>query len=184
MLHYELANLSAVEALRLDTACALRLELDRSAAAQARGEGIDIKALTSAAEALERLLHPAEAPGVKPRTDGRERLKALIEATILAGPAKPSAETARLAELEAEVTRLRAELELARAGGAPPAAAPVAPDTAVSAEVVPLRQPPSPRTLSPTEVAERIDASMQRKPEPWDNSYSTGRGIHSIPRNF
>lgn len=181
MLHYNLANLSPVEALRLDTAIALRLELDRSAAAQARGEAVDVRALTAAAEALERLLHPAETVSqAKPHSAAIERLRALIDATILAGP-DPDAPSR--AELEAEIERLRAELAARDSTPAPAVTVPSADN------IVPLRSVPAPTQQQPAPVSVKAPPPPSSEAE-WLRWYRAGGGggsnfgIHNIPRDF
>jgi hypothetical protein len=59
MLGFDLDHLGAAQAVRLDRAIALRIEIDRLQSQQLRGESIDIVKLTSATEHLEKLL-PAE----------------------------------------------------------------------------------------------------------------------------
>jgi len=167
-------GLSATAGLKVDLASSLRLEIDRMQAAQLRGEAADLRVLVVAGEMLECLLRPTEiVQQVQRSTDSRDRLKALIDATIRAGPATdPSVPTpeARVAELEAEVEQLRAELEVARA--APPPAAP-------SADVVPLRPAPPPRTLTAAESAARLERMMTApRSEEW-RPYVDANGIRT-----
>jgi hypothetical protein len=189
MLGCNIENLTPIQALRLDLACSLRLEIDRNASAQARGEPADLRALTAACSALEQLLHPAEGPlQSKERGEAKAKLAALIEAAVAAGPAgDPLAPTPeqRIAELEAEIAALRAgrTSEAAPQPGGPSTTSPAAP-SAPAAEVVPLRPRP-PRELTGPEVAARIEAEMTRpRNEPWRQQYSTPFGIHSIPKGW
>jgi hypothetical protein len=187
MLKYDLADLSLVQGLQLDLVSLLRLEVDTLQGKVLAGDTVDLNRLAVAFGMLQKILPPAALkaeppPEVRPRTEARDKLKALIEAVILAGPAHdpgvPTAE-ARIAELEDEVARLRAELAGAASppAAAPPAASPAAP----SADVVPLRS----RELTGAEVAERVQRQMTApRDEPWRSQYSRSRGIHDIPRNF
>jgi hypothetical protein len=58
MLSYDMAALSPLQALRLDMVCSLRLEIDRVQGGQLRGEPADLRALTTASEALANLIRP------------------------------------------------------------------------------------------------------------------------------
>jgi hypothetical protein len=181
MLGYDVANLSPLQSLRLNVACVLQLELDRAAALQARGEAVDIKALTTAAEALEHLLRPAAAPpDAVRRSEGREKLRALIESTLATGDQTRADEHA---VLKAENEALRAELQ-ARAAPAPTAAP--------SADIVPPA--PDPLELAKAREAARIKAiATAPRDAPWRNSVTEDGcirtsfgpfGIHKIPRDF
>ena len=59
LLGYNADNLSALEGLRVDLVCSLRLEVDRQQSLQLAGQAADLRVLTSATEALENLLKPA-----------------------------------------------------------------------------------------------------------------------------
>lgn len=159
-----LGALSPIQSLRLDLAVSLKLELDRIAAAQARGEPADLRALSSCSESLERLLRPAETASAPSHTPSAARLKlqellerASVEAEVIAAE-----RTARFAALEDEVAQLKEALARAGAVSAPAAAAP-------SASVVPLR--PDPAELAKAREAARIKEEMTKpRNEEWRQS--------------
>jgi hypothetical protein len=185
MLHYDVDDLSPIRALRLDLACSLRLEIDRNAALQARGEPADLRALTLAVESLERLLHLAEvtASDGGPRAgSAKERLRDLIQRVIIDAPAQ--AEATRVQQLEREVEQLRAELarrgEFPHVEKAPPSAAAAAPAAAAAAATAP-EMPTAPRgAVVPLRApaSDRPPAHYLKQPEPW-RPYVTESGIRS-----
>jgi hypothetical protein len=184
----DVGTLTPLQSLKLDLACVLRLELDRAAALQARGEAIDIKALTVAAEALERLLRPAEVvvAGADQHSDAREALEALMEGQVAANEVT---EATRVQELEREVSDLREQLARSRAGAAPSAPAHVTYVDAGAGDGSPPVSVPmgmdDPNERAKRAESERIKAiATTRAYEPWRNYYETGRGVHSIPRDF
>jgi hypothetical protein len=148
MLGYDLANLTAEQATRLDVAAALRLVVDDQSGKLARGETADVTKLLSASEALARLLPPLrEPPPAANRIDPREYMwRTYLDARRRGEIADPmTTHEGRKAEVE----RLRAELAAkdaeiaalkavgpAPAGDAPPPAASPAPSN-----VVPLSRP-------------------------------------------
>lgn len=67
LLQYDVDNLTPQQTLRLDLACSLRLEIDRNASLQARGEAADLKSLITASQALESLLRPDAVGAVRSR---------------------------------------------------------------------------------------------------------------------
>jgi hypothetical protein len=177
--------LTPLQSLKLDVACVLRLELDRAAALQAKGEAVDIKALTVAAEALERLLRPAEVvvAGADQHSDAREAFEALMQGLV---DANEVTEATRVQELEREVSDLREQLARSRAGAAVPPA-----PTTPSAEIVPLR--PDPAEVAKAREAVRIKAEMTKpRDEPWRpfvdaSGIRTSHGnfnVHGIPKNW
>ena len=109
-LHYDLDSLSPLQNLRLDLAVSLRLELDRHAAAQARGEAIDLKSLISASEWLEKLLRPAElATTEHPGSESaRRRMEEHILNIIRVQEEQEAAEWARLSEEESKIQYIAA----------------------------------------------------------------------------
>ena len=130
------------------------------------------------------------------RGEGRAKLKELIDNLVAAGLPEQSAAESRVSELEAEIAELR---ELLRTGSVPASAA-VPPrvayvDNAVTNDADP--PPPAPVPVpAPSKFqdtdsagqlayAERLRESMTRpRSAPWSDTYSTGRGIHNIPKNF
>jgi hypothetical protein len=189
MLNYDLADLSLVQGLQLDLASLLRLEVDTLQGKVLAGDTVDLGRLGVAFGMLTKLLPPAaleaEPSEVRPHSEARERLKALIDATILAGP-DPDAPSR--AELEAEIERLREELAQAQAGA-------VLAVTAPSADIVPLRSVPTPTQQQPAPpdaesqarlaYAERLQRTMTKHgTEEWRNTFSAGRNIHGIPRGW
>jgi hypothetical protein len=130
MLKLDVANLSLVEGLQLDLVSMLRLEVDGLQGAVLAGEQVDLGRLSTALGMLRQLLpekslvaSPAAAPETRFGTNHRERLRQLIEKTLMAADV---AEADRLAD-----AMRREEAIQAQAAGAPveapPAPAPAAP---------------------------------------------------------
>jgi hypothetical protein len=130
MLKLDVANLSLVEGLQLDLVSMLRLEVDGLQGAVLAGEQVDLGRLSTALGMLRQLLpekslvaSPAAAPETRFGTNHRERLRQLIEKTLMAADV---AEADRLAD-----AMRREEAIQAQAAGAPveapPAPAPVTP---------------------------------------------------------
>jgi hypothetical protein len=174
MLGYDIADLTAVQTLRLDLAASLRLEIDRITALQMRGEPADLRALTSAAESLEKLLHPEVGPTGNASEGAREEFARLLDGLAGAAEHVEHEETTRL---RAEVAELRVELARSRAGAVPPA------PTTPSAEIVPLR--PDPAEVAKAREAARIKAEMTkpRDDEPW-RPFVDASGIRTSHGNF
>jgi len=102
----DLADLSPDEALRLTTACALRLELDRLELLSRAGQAIDPAALIKASEALRDMLAPEEDAGLgydvsRLTSSEAEELEALLSRAL------GQSDT----PLHDEVTPLAAEVE-------------------------------------------------------------------------
>jgi hypothetical protein len=74
MLGYDLGNLSAEQATRLDVATALRVLLDNQTGKLLRGESLDAREMLMASEALSRLLPPLREPPPAGRVDPRQRM--------------------------------------------------------------------------------------------------------------
>jgi hypothetical protein len=167
------ADLPLAESLRLDCIALLRLEVDGLQGKALSGEEVDLARLGAALSMLTKLLPEAElkAEPQVARGEGRERLRQLIEQTVIgADTASAEAEASRK-QLEAEVEQLRSELLQART--APTTTTPAA----RSVDVVPLRPAPA------TQQAASDDGAWWR----WYSSggdYSTGRNIQGIPRDF
>jgi hypothetical protein len=109
MLGYDLDNLSAEQALRLDVASALRVLLDNQSARLVKGESLDARELLMASEALSRLLPPLREPPPEANApDPRETMLATYMAMRKRGEiADPmSTHEGRIATVE----KLRAEL--------------------------------------------------------------------------
>jgi hypothetical protein len=89
MLKLDVANLSLVEGLQLDLVSLLRLQVDELQGAALAGEQVDLDRLSTALAMLQKLLPAraleASAPAPESRfgPSARERLRALIEKTVL-----------------------------------------------------------------------------------------------------
>jgi hypothetical protein len=108
--------------LRLDCAVALRLALDDLQGRLIRGEPIDMSRMLTASEALAKLLPPAVLASPPPEHDRDDPRQLLFEMYMqmrergaLAGEGYDG-RVVRIAELEAEVERLTAELTALKAG--------------------------------------------------------------------
>jgi hypothetical protein len=167
MLGYDLANLSAEQATRLDVCAALRLVVDDQGGKLARGETTDVAKLLSASEALARLLPPLREPpapvdNVDPRTVMWEtylgmRRRGELAASYLSPQQRLEAARAKVAEIEAELAALAPPPDEpgASSGANAPVSAVSAPNGAVGDNVVPLsrsagsRTTPQPPTPAP-----------------------------------
>jgi hypothetical protein len=120
MFNYNLAELTPEQALRVDTATALRLALDDLQGRIVRGESVDIAKMLTASEALAKLL-PATVLAAPPPTPCRDPVDVMLqelaemkrrgEMARLVNPDAGSPEIEHLREqvaaLEAENARLR-----------------------------------------------------------------------------
>jgi hypothetical protein len=90
-------HLTAAQQIRVDRAVMLRLLIDDAQARQMRGEPIDVRAFVAASEDLERMVggNPAS-PAARFDGNARERLRKLIEKTLMAGDADDAARDAEL----------------------------------------------------------------------------------------
>jgi hypothetical protein len=151
-------GLSPDQMLRLDCAVALRLALDDLQGRLIRGESIDMNRMLTASEALSRLLPPAvlAAPPPANRVDPRqvmwETYLGMRRRGELGERVQEPTLRQKIAELEAEVERLKAAGGSAPVEASPPApAAPNgAPAPAPADNVVPLKSS-NPVRLLPTE---------------------------------
>jgi hypothetical protein len=177
LLRYDLASLSLTQSLYLDAVTMLRLEIDNLQGRVFAGEDVDLGRLTSALALLQKLLpaelkvDPASQEATR-RTDNRDKLKALFEASFAAADAEKKSRVEELEAREARVQQLEAELE-ARAG---------APPTVAST-------PSSPPALRVVEAAPQPPPNSDSEWLRWyraggDSGASTGRGIHQIPKTF
>ena len=187
MLGYDLANLTAEQATRLDVAAALRLAVDDQSGKLARGETADVTRLLSASEALAKLLPPLrEPPPASDRIDPRKimldtymgmrhrgeladaRMSSQRPPTTFEGRGRRIAELkARVAELEAAgvpaITCDRCAIEIPREPGEPTA----------PSNVEPLARPPTERTSLRNEVSPSPPAAPP-KPAPQPQAAPTG----------
>jgi hypothetical protein len=117
LLGFDLTNLSALKALRLDRATLLRLELDRLQAQQAAGEAVDLNRIALASAQLEALLPPEDdAPALDLALLSDEELslfetlvaKAMGTAPPMESPeSQPDTRADLLARMSTEVDELR-----------------------------------------------------------------------------
>jgi hypothetical protein len=172
LLGYDVDNLTAAQKIRVDRAIALRLVIDDAQARQMRGETIDVKEFVDASESLERMVggNPSFPPS---RFDGnaRERLRKLIERTVLAGDAVGH-------ERDAELMWREEQAAILAAGGDVEAAASSVPSLVEPQGTAPVTSPPTPppRPLTDNErmdatnsrpVPKEYLADYQRQFEPW-----------------
>jgi hypothetical protein len=145
MLGYDLANLTAEQATRLDVAAALRLAVDDQSGKLARGETADVTRLLSASEALAKLLPPLrEPPPAANRVDPRQIMLDTYMGMRKRGELADPCSTYE--GMKAEVERLRAEIAALKAG-----AENSAPDVSAPGEVNSPRGeiPPAPAAPAP-----------------------------------
>jgi hypothetical protein len=187
----DLDALTATQTLKLDVATSLRLEIDRLQSQQLRGEAADLRVLIAAAEMLERLLKPVEvaAEAADQHCDAREKLAALIDGLSAAAEHEWAEACSR--ESEAAATSPPAPARI----GPPPRQAHVEyidgacldarDEPSTSAHVPPavgVAATPSKRTSEP---ARAPGAASDAEWLSWYRSGGdTGRGIHSIPKDF
>lgn len=106
MLNLDAASLSLVENLQLDLVSLLRLEVDGLQGAVLAGDQVDLARLSTALGMLRQLLPekalvaPAPAPAARFDGNARERLRRLIETTVLAGEADEAVRMADVRERE------------------------------------------------------------------------------------
>jgi hypothetical protein len=141
MLGYDLDNLSAEQALRLDVASALRVLLDNQSARLVRGESLDARELLMASEALSRLLPPLRDPPPlancpDPRSIMWETYLSMRRRGELGERAAEPTLREQLAKLQAENAALRA------AAGGSPAITPPTSDIAPPSEIADLNMKP------------------------------------------
>jgi hypothetical protein len=107
-------NLSFVERCRLDRAVALRLKIDELQTKQLQNDSIDIDELTTALEALEKLVTPRT---TNVHSDARAQLEALIARHIEAREYEEATEVERLREQNALLVEENARLRAMKSGG-------------------------------------------------------------------
>jgi hypothetical protein len=107
MLRYDLDNLSAEQATRLDIATALRVLLDNQTGKLLRGESLDARELLMASDALAKILPSLAEPPPTSREDPRETMWQIYRQMRERGelPLQPDYQR-RIAELEAEIIAL------------------------------------------------------------------------------
>jgi hypothetical protein len=131
-LGYDMEKLTPAQGAKLDTVVGLRLEADRIATAQLRGEPIDPKQLLMVGEALESALRPAQLAANGGPRDAREKLRELLDNMARAREEEQAAHLA-------DVMRREEAIQAAEAAGESPeeAASPVSQGgEAASASVV------------------------------------------------
>jgi hypothetical protein len=168
MLGYtDLDNLSPEQSLRLDIACSLRVLLDAQSGRLLRGESLDAREMLAASEALARLLPPLREP--PPATNAPDPRTIMWETYLgmrRRGEAADLASTfegrgRRIAELEAEVERLKAGAPASVESGAS-----TGPHGLVGNNVVPMSRTPSSRPPAAPTPAPQPPAA----PRTWDET--------------
>jgi hypothetical protein len=200
-------DLTALQAMQIDLVAILRMEIDAAQGAQLAGKEIDIGRLSVCVSMLGKLLPQraleAEASQQGVADDARERLAHLIDSQAAA----VAHEHARESEIEAEVAA-----DFYRDAMRPPAPARIGPPSPARVEYIDGaclddRDEPSTSAHVPPAVGvaatpskrtgEAAGASGAASPSPpapssdreWLSWYrsgagDTGRGIHSIPKDF
>jgi hypothetical protein len=155
-LGYDPDKLSPSQEARVGMIVGLKLEADRLASEQLAGRPVDPKALLMVGEALESALRPGEytAAGGGPRSDARERLRRLIETTVLAAD-----------EIEAERLADAAQRE----------------EAVMSAEALGLGEQPEPPSPSPPTDGKVVPLRAEASPGPAAGSPVRPNGGSAIP---
>jgi hypothetical protein len=154
-------HLSASQSVRVDRCAALRMLLDRFQSQQLSGGEIDAKAFIAASAELERLLggEPDKPTSVLASSEGRAKLRALIERTLMAGEVDDEAERLRVRDRE-EAIAVQAALPVEAAKPAPPS--PAAEQTSQPSNVSYL-----PSRTADGRPPPHYLADYQRQHEPW-----------------
>lgn len=178
MFGYDLGNLSLTQGLQIDLVSLLRLEVDTMQGQVLAGETVDLNRLVTAHAMLQKMLPeralvaPAPAPEARFGPNAREKLRALIERTVLANDV---AEAERLRDVRER------EEQAAVAAAAPfeptPVAPPPPPEQPRAENVVPF----DPNSVRPP--AHYLRDGQPR--EPWRDHYDgrvTGPPPWPLPR--
>jgi hypothetical protein len=155
-------HLSAAQQTRVDRCASLRMQLDRWQSQQLSNQEIDVRSFISASTELERLLggSPAAPTSVLASEESRNKLRRLIETTLLAAPVADPDEAERMAE------RMRAEEQQAL--------------VAAGVDVfAPVRPAPRADNVVPIDARERANANLPpahylrdgQPREPWRDFY-------------
>jgi hypothetical protein len=177
-------NLTALQAMQIDLASIIRMEIDAAQGAQLAGHEVDIGRLSVALGMLTKLLPQKSLEAeTKLGFDGaREELARFLTARAEAIAAAKEREAA---VEEHEVDRLRDEVAQLRGEPRSGVTASPAPARVTYLDNAVVDDPSPPAPLTPAQSAERIEKIMTRpRNEEWRNSYGAPFGIHSIPRNF
>jgi hypothetical protein len=173
LLGFDLSNLSASQALKLDLTTTLRLEFDSLQGQQLSGQPIDFGRLLIIAEKLEALLPKRESDLAPPRRiedDPREQLRRLIMKQV---EAHQFEEAREIDVLRAENETLRQTIRSLR-GEPPPSSEPKALPPPTTVDEPPRPEAPSPKPfvngIQPREVERTFLGT-----EPW-RPYVTGHG--------
>jgi hypothetical protein len=180
LLNLDVAKLSALESMQCDLVGVLMLEIDNQQAAQLAGRAIDISRVADAVKILRSLLPAAATTEARPNYDhefdgAHEAFARAIESGAYAIAAREEHLLKReVAERDAEIARLRAELEvkasvIAALGGS--ASTPAEGPVALPPQTSP--QPPLPPASSGPPAA-----YLARHDEPW-RPYVDGSGIRT-----
>jgi hypothetical protein len=163
LLGVDIDHLSAADGLRVDMISALRLVIDHEQAAVLDGGSADLGKLNVAVASLIALLPKLPKPASS-RDDPREIMwrtySTMRERGALAGEGYDG-KVARIAELEAEVERLKAAL-------AAPTLAEPTPPPPPAGNVLTLSRGPSP---PPASVPPSLKPPLRGPPEPWRAFY-------------
>jgi hypothetical protein len=121
IMHYSLADLTPVQAMRLDLATSLRFALDNVQTRIINGKSADVGELIQASQTLAQLL-PAlsDEPTPVQRSDARARLAALIQGAKDAADHDAAAGICSECErLRSEVSALKSVIDFMKTGNAP-----------------------------------------------------------------
>jgi hypothetical protein len=174
MLNLSVASSSLLENLQIDLVSLLRLEVDTLQGQVLAGDSVDLKRLETALDMLQKLLPaqalvaPAPAPARRFDGNARERLKAMIEKTVMNDDSY-----ARNMAVDPNKARADFEAQLQEAIEKYPNAFPPPPPDAASADspapIEPAPPEPAPQPPRLTDV-ESMNATNQRARESIERS--------------
>ena len=152
MFDYDLASASLTQGLQIDLVSLLRLEIDAMSGRVLAGETVDLTRLVAAHGLLRQMLPeralvaPAPPPEARFGTEHRERLRKIIEKTLLADDTNKAERMADIAARE----------EMAALAAADTAPAPVAPPP-------PVTLPPPADNVVPLDVARAAERAADER---------------------
>jgi hypothetical protein len=161
MLRYDSDNLSAEQATRLDIATALRVLLDNQTGKLLRGESLDARELLMASDALAKILPSLAEPPSESHPDPRlEMWRIYSEMRARGEIGRPDD---RVAELEAEIASLKAQLT--DAGLAPALPDANSSDRRTNLAIDPAIDPPLSDIALPGEHGVKPRVGIERGPD-------------------